>query len=296
MFNNISLFRAIIRNINSKAMNREMIGYAIHRDYGNFSLNEIKQYVDATGDDFSKYSQSTVAPPFFFSRELYPLFHQIMTHKDLKINLLKMIHGRQNLKIYEFLGLDQKFSITMSIADILDTPAGELLLIKTEGFSNGKLIIEAETGFLVRGTEKKREEGELKKETLASSEESNKNEIKILIKTKQGQEKKYAKVSKDTNPLHTNYLFARAAGFPGRILHGVCVMAMCSNSLVDELAGKDTTRMREISVRFSRPVIPGDTLTLIGHAEKKGQLNEVSFNVYSGKNKPVINSGFFSYI
>ena len=294
MFNNLPLFRAIIRNISSKAMNREMIGYSIHKDFGDFSLNEIKQYVDATGDDFSKYSQSNVAPPFFFSRELYPLYQHIMTHKDLKINLLKMIHGQQSLKIYEPLRHDQTFSITLSIPDIADTPAGELLLIRMEGKSKGKLILEGETGFLVRDPGKKKD-GKSKKEK-ASTEESNKNEVKILIKTQQKQELKYAKVSKDINPIHTNYLFAKAAGFPGRILHGVCVLAMSTNSLVDELAGKDTTRMREISVRFSHPVIPGDTLTLIGNTTKKGNLNEVSFNVYSSKNKPVINNGFFSYI
>ena len=294
MFNNISLIRAIIRNIKCKAMNREMIGYTINKDYKDFNLDGIKQYVDATLDDFSKYSQSTVAPPFFFSRELYPLFHQIMTHKDLKINLSKMIHGQQSLKIYEALRHDQTFSIAVSIADIVDTPAGELLLIRMEGKSKGKLILEGETGFLVRDTSKKREKGGSKKET-ASTEKSDKNEIKILIKTKQGQEKKYAKVSKDTNPIHTNSLFAKSAGFPGRILHGVCVLAMCTNSLVDELAGRDTTRMREVSVRFSHPVIPGDTLTLIGHTAKKGKLNEVSFNVYSSKNKPVVINGFFSY-
>ena len=292
MFKNMPLFSTIFRNINSKAMNRGMIGYTINKDFGNFSLDEIKQYVDATEDDFTKYSQSDFAPPFFFSRGLYPLFQHIMTHKDLKINLLKMIHGQQNLKIYESLRHDQTFSVAMSIADISDTPAGELLLIRTEGFSKGKLLLEAETGFLVRGPAKKKD-GKPKKETPEA--EKSGNEVKFFIKTTLGQEKKYANVSQDTNPIHTNYLFARAAGFPGRILHGVCVMAMCSNSLVDELAGKDVSRMREISGRFSNPVIPGDTLTLIGHTSKKNKLNETSFTVYSSNNKTVVNNGFFSY-
>jgi len=218
-----------------------------------------------------------------------------MTHKNLNINLLKMIHGQQSLKIYEPLRRDQTFSVTLSIADISDTPAGELLLLRTEAFSKGKLLLEADTGFLVRGSGAGKKKGDKPKKETPATEMSDKNEVKILIKTTQGQEKKYANVSKDTNPIHTNYLFARAAGFPGRILHGVCVMAMCTNSLVDELAGRDVSRMREISARFSYPVIPGDTLTLIGHTSKKANLNDVSFNVYSGKNKTVVNSGFFSY-
>jgi acyl dehydratase len=295
LINNISVFRSIFRNINSRAMNRGMIGYTIKRDFGPFGLNEIHDYVDATRDDFEKYSgDDSPAPPFFFSKELYPLFREIITHRDLNLNLLRMVHGQQSLKSYAVVSHEDHFSIEMTIADISDTAAGELLLVKTKGSSHGKLILEAETGFVVRGFEK-REGGISKKEKYAFPDSSGTADVNFLINTVKGQEKKYAEVSNDYNPIHTSTLFAKAAGLPGRILHGVCVMAMSTNSLIDGVAGRDTGRLREVSGRFSYPVIPGDTLTLIGYKTDSQGLNGINFNVYSGNGKTVINKGLFLY-
>jgi acyl dehydratase len=276
-------------------MNREMIGYTIKKDFGPFGLNEIHEYVDATRDDFSKYTGAdSPAPPFFFSKELYPLFKSVITHKDLKLNLLRMVHGQQSLKSYSAVSHDEVITIEMTIAEISDTPAGEFLLIKTTGSSNNKVILEAETGFIVRGHEKKKD-GVPKKEKFAVPDLSGKEQVKLLIQTEKGQEIKYANVSNDTNPIHTNVLFAKAAGLPGRILHGVCVMAMCTNSLVDGVAGRDPSKLRAVSGRFSYPVIPGDTLTLIGFKTERDGFHGVDFNVYSGNGKAVVNKGFFSY-
>lgn len=295
LINNISVFRSIFRNINFKALNRGMIGYTIKRDFGPFGLNEIHEYADATCDDFNKYtSHDSPAPPFFFSKELYPLFREIITHRGLHLNLLKMVHGQQSLKSYAAVSHEDHFSIEMTIADITDTAAGELLLVKTKGSSHGKLILEAETGFVVRGSEK-RTGGVSKKEKYALPDYSKESEVRFLINTVKGQEKKYAKVSNDTNPIHTSTLFAKAAGLPGRILHGVCVMAMCTNSLIDGVAGRDSARLREVSGRFSYPVIPGDTLTLIGYRTENNGNHGINFNVYSGSGKTVINKGVFLY-
>jgi acyl dehydratase len=292
---NISLMGSIIRNINSKAMNRNMIGYTIKKDYGPFGLDEIHQYVDATRDDFSKYDGAdSPAPPFFFSKELYPLFRQIITHRGLNLNLLRMVHGQQSLQAYGAISHDEVISIETTIADISDTPAGELLLVKTKGSLKNKLIIEAETGFIVRGHEKKNEVNS-KREKYALPDLTGKDAVKFSIQTVKGQEKKYAEVSNDTNPIHTSAFFAKAAGLPGRILHGVCVMAMCTNALVDGVAERDSLRLRGVSGRFAYPVIPGDTLTVVGFKTEKDGFHGIDFNVYSGSGKTVINKGFFSY-
>lgn len=295
LLNYIPTITSLLRNINAKAMNRNMIGYTIKKDFGPFGFNEIHEYVDATKDDFAKYSEAdSPAPPFFFSKELYPLFKQIITHKDLNLNLLKMVHGQQSLRSHAAVSHDEIISIEMTIADISDTPAGELLIVKTNGMANGRLIVEAETGFVVRHHDNSKD-GKSKREKYALPEFDPKNGVKFLINTEKGQELKYAEVSNDTNPIHISTLFAKAAGLPGRIMHGVCVMAMCTNSLIDGAAGKDIRKFREVSGRFSYPVIPGDTLTLIGYRTERDGVHGINFNVYSGNGKTVINKGVFSY-
>lgn len=297
IINNIKIFKAMAMNINSSGLNRSMIGYSIKKNFGPSDFDEIKKYSEATGDDFNKYTgDSSPAPPFFFSRKLYPMFKDIITHKDLKLDILRMVHGMQNLQIKGFLGKDMPLSVEMTIADIVDTPAGEMLLIKTKGFSDGNPVVDADTGFIVRRkkkTQSKIQAIDEKEEIDRLETDSAAQEIRIQIKTFKGQQKKYAKVSRDTNPIHTSDFFARLAGLPGTILHGVCVIAMCANSLIDVLGDKDSSLMDSVSARFSYPVIPGDVLTLVGKQYSGNKGTTVDFDVFNNRGRAVVKKGGF---
>ena len=69
----------------------------------------------------------------------------------------------------------------------------------------------------------------------------------------------FAGFSGDFNPIHLDPEFARAAGFGGNILHGMCTMAFATEAVQAYL--EDPSRLRAIKVRFSRPVAIGETLT-----------------------------------
>ncbi len=73
----------------------------------------------------------------------------------------------------------------------------------------------------------------------------------------------YAEASGDRNPIHIDHDYARQAGLPGPILHGMCTMAFTHRFAVQSLCGKERNplRMKRLRVQFSRPVLPGDTLT-----------------------------------
>lgn len=64
----------------------------------------------------------------------------------------------------------------------------------------------------------------------------------------------------DRNPLHADPEFARAAGFPGPILHGLCTYAICAAEVLRHFAGMDGARLRSHALRFSAPVFPGEVL------------------------------------
>jgi len=68
------------------------------------------------------------------------------------------------------------------------------------------------------------------------------------------------RMSGDTNPLHSTPAFAKLAGFPKPILHGLCTYGVCARILVEALADQDETRLKFIKVRFSSPVFPGETI------------------------------------
>jgi acyl dehydratase len=72
----------------------------------------------------------------------------------------------------------------------------------------------------------------------------------------------YAAASGDFNPIHVDPRVARAAGFRGAILQGMCTYAWAAEACVEYLG--DPARLRRLRVRFARPVQIGDVITFEG--------------------------------
>jgi acyl dehydratase len=67
--------------------------------------------------------------------------------------------------------------------------------------------------------------------------------------------------SGDDNPLHLDREYARAGGFDVPILQGLCTLGMSLKAVVDALAGGEQHHVREVAVRFTGAVVPGETVT-----------------------------------
>jgi acyl dehydratase len=70
------------------------------------------------------------------------------------------------------------------------------------------------------------------------------------------------RLSGDYNPVHIDPEVAVKAGFDKPILHGLCTFGVACFGMVQQLCGGDPDRLKEIFVRFSRPVFPGETIRL----------------------------------
>ena len=68
----------------------------------------------------------------------------------------------------------------------------------------------------------------------------------------------YAGASGDYNPLHTDEIFAKAAGYPGAFAHGMLTMGLTGKMLTNWVGDG---RLTKFGVRFVSQVWPGDTLT-----------------------------------
>jgi acyl dehydratase len=68
------------------------------------------------------------------------------------------------------------------------------------------------------------------------------------------------RLSGDYNPLHADPGFAKAAGFPRPIIHGLCTYGVAGHALLRLLCDYDPTRLKRMDVRFSAPVYPGETI------------------------------------
>jgi acyl dehydratase len=64
----------------------------------------------------------------------------------------------------------------------------------------------------------------------------------------------------DRNPLHADPAIARAGGFPRPILHGLCTLGHACGAVLRGAGDYEAGRVREIAVRFTAPVFPGETI------------------------------------
>jgi acyl dehydratase len=68
------------------------------------------------------------------------------------------------------------------------------------------------------------------------------------------------RLSGDWNPLHADPAIAHKAGFDRPILHGLCNYGAACRALLKVYCDYDPAQLKSLSVRFSQPFFPGETL------------------------------------
>jgi acyl dehydratase len=68
------------------------------------------------------------------------------------------------------------------------------------------------------------------------------------------------RLSGDTNALHVDPEFAKAAGYPRPVLHGLATFGVAGHALLKAVCGYEPARLTAMAGRFSAPVFPGETI------------------------------------
>lgn len=87
--------------------------------------------------------------------------------------------------------------------------------------------------------------------------------VALLSRTvSQDQINAYAEASGDHNPIHLDPAFARSVGLPGTIAHGLLEMGILADAIASWAGGN--ANLLSLSCRFSKPLLPGDTIICTG--------------------------------
>jgi acyl dehydratase len=82
---------------------------------------------------------------------------------------------------------------------------------------------------------------------------------------------RYAGASGDFNPIHIDDEFARSVGLPGRILHGLWMMAQVARAVTDAAGGPDPSgdheTLQSLSVSFRGMGRIGEEIVVAGSVE-----------------------------
>ncbi|WP_185996669.1 MaoC/PaaZ C-terminal domain-containing protein [Nocardioides campestrisoli] len=117
-------------------------------------------------------------------------------------------------------------------------------------------------------------------------------DVERVVATRPDQALLY-RLTGDRNPLHSDPTFAGRAGFARPILHGMCTYGITTRVLLAEVCGGDPARLRAMSARFSRPVLPATALVVRAwQGETAGDgTRQVLFQVQDESGEVVLDRG-----
>ena len=143
---------------------------------------------------------------------------------------------------------------------VLPRPNGASLVIRTETRSeDGELMNEQYVTEFFRGVEASAGVGERAPDHRLRAD--GEPLAAITYRLAEDQTVRYAAASGDDFAIHLDDEFARQVGLPGRIVHGLCVMAFAGRAVLEAAGVADPRAVRRIAVRFSAPAFPGESVT-----------------------------------
>jgi acyl dehydratase len=176
-----------------------------------------------------------------------------------EFNPAMLVHAEQSVELNGELPASGSLGVSSTVTGIYDKGSGALVVSEATGrlpgadqplvVTRSSLFIRGEGGFGVRGP----------KDAWTAPERD--PDVVLRASTRSDQALLY-RLSGDHNPLHSDPAFAARAGFPRPILHGMCTYGVVGRVLLNALADGDPARFAGMSGRFSKPVFPGDALSI----------------------------------
>ncbi len=210
-----------------------------------------------------------------------------------------LVHGEQSIRLRGEIPRAGTVSITSRVAGMYDKGSAGLVVLESESrlSATGELAFTTRTALFIRGAggfggprnPEGDEESALAGEPLPSREP---DEV-VTYATRPDQALLY-RLSGDRNPLHSDPTFAKRAGFDRPILHGLCTYGFTGRALLHTVCGSDPARFGAMRSRFSKPTMPGDTLSISVWDIGERSPGTYRFRTETQRGETVIDAGLFT--
>jgi acyl dehydratase len=174
---------------------------------------------------------------------------------------VRMLHGEQSLVMHAALPAAGACRSRARIADVVDKGRDALVVVETEVEANGAPLATLRSTIFLRGAGGFSDHA---RRPIAPASPAHADPVPVVrLRTTLGHEQALLyRLTGDRNRLHWDTAFAASAGFDRPILHGMCTFGVAGRLLMHEFAEGRPERIKAFSARFSRPVFPGDELSV----------------------------------
>ncbi|HEX3409859.1 MAG TPA: MaoC/PaaZ C-terminal domain-containing protein [Candidatus Binataceae bacterium] len=280
------------------ALNRACLGKIYPPITTEVTRAALQNYARACNDLNPRYFRADppgpiVAPPMFAVVVTWLSVITAMTDTELHADLLRLLHVAQDIEFLAPISAGDSITSTGRIASIETNQNGETMALELDAHNaRGQAVTHITFTVFIRG---RRADAQAAKaeETIRGVQGDRGAPLATVAQTVDlDQTARYAEASGDRNPIHVDANVAKMAGLPGIIVHGLCTMAFTASMMVDSLCDGDPARLRRLAVRFSRPVIPGDTITTrVWSAGDRGGRRVLSYETCNSDGVVVIRDG-----
>ncbi len=176
-------------------------------------------------------------------------------------NFAMLVHGEQAVTLHQPLPVEGSVRSTSTIVGIYDKGSGAVVAIESTSVDpvTDKPMFSTRSSIFIRGEGGWGGDRGPSGRTNVAPDRAPDHQVSYA--TRHDQALLY-RLSGDRNPLHSDPSFARMGGFDRPILHGLCTYGFTGRALLHTLCGSDPARFTSMDARFSKPVMPGDTLTV----------------------------------
>ena len=200
-----------------------------------------------------------------------------------------MVHGEQGIELLSEIPAEGEIESVGECTAIYDKGSAAVLEFTSESknVATGEVLLRTRTSLFCRG------EGGWGGDRGPSEKiqfPSRTPDQQVSYTTREDQALTY-RLSGDRNPLHSDPSFAAMGGFEKPILHGLCTYGFTGRGLLNEICGGDAGRFKSMNARFSKPVFPGDTLTVSIWVDG----SEALFKTTNQNGDVVIDQGVFRF-
>ena len=183
-------------------------------------------------------------------------------HRQSQMNFVMMVHGEQKVELHKPLPTSGTFTAEGRTIGAWDKGEGKGAVVMNETVwtdERGEKAATLTMSMFYRG------DGGFGGPTEGQPEPhavpTRAPDLSVVNSTRPDQALLY-RLNGDRNPLHADPEFARRAGFPRPILHGLCTYGLTCRAVLQAITDYDPEQILSHQVRFSSPVFPGETISV----------------------------------
>jgi acyl dehydratase len=172
-----------------------------------------------------------------------------------------LVHAEQSVELHRPLPVAGTVRTVSTVTGIYDKGSGALVVSENVAVDaeTGEPLVTTRSGVFIRG--EGGFGGSRGPDEPPWQKPDREADHTVVMQTRPEQALIY-RLSGDRNPLHADPKFAARGGFSQPILHGLCTYGVTGRALLHALCDSDPARFKSMYGRFSRPVLPGESLTV----------------------------------